>query len=454
VDHRQGLRHRWRHALVGNVRAGRVEGNGDRLADMVETAGVGTSSRQATPSYTTHSHGLFASEIQHLGAKACEARMAAEARKAVLEGSGWLTATEIAEIAGLAPATPAPGRTSGRRTGRSSRCAIVAWTTFRATPWILRPTTGRPKAWQECWTSSRTEDDWAFLTGSLCQQLPRRQAAAGLADKRAQARRRSGVARGGRRTPWLRGSAIGCAGGVLGSRTPICWQRQQVAEAKNNVENPAGGKLTELSFPPAFECFWPREYFLECGLPNFLTHIGVSRISTQLTQKDEPQMTKTLTHADVRDLFSGFAAAIELDQLRADALPAAKLHPLYNESMWRGWREEHTTYINRLLSTVDAIPPAMLVELTGIAIAYAPENIGHIALELFAEAVGNHCPEELETAEHLLAWLIREVGEQTEGSARQQDARAAMLRWLSMVDPLRIAKDPECGYELPAGFMS
>jgi hypothetical protein len=220
------------------------------------------------------------------------------------------------------------------------------------------------------------------------------------------------------------------------------------------VENPAGGKLTGLSFPPAFEGFWPREYFPEYGRPNFLTHIGVSRISTHLTQKDEPQMTETLTHADVRDVLSGFAAAIELDQLRADALPAAKLHPLYNDRMWRGWREGHTTYVNTLLSTVDAIPPAMLVELTRIAIAYEPETIGHIALELFAEAVGNNCPEELETAEHLLGWLIREVGEQTEASAHQQDARSAMSRWLSMVDPLMIAKDPECGHELRAGFMN
>jgi hypothetical protein len=160
-------------------------------------------------------------------------------------------------------------------------------------------------------------------------------------------------------------------------------------------------------------------------------------------------MTKTLTHADIREFLRGFAAAIELDQVQADALPAARLHPLYNASMWRGWREGHTTYVNKLLSTVDAIPPGMLVELTGIATAYAPEDIGHIVLELFAESVGNNCPEEFETAEHLLGWLIREAGEQTEASARQQDARAAMMQWLPAADPLRIAKDPECQYRLP-----
>jgi hypothetical protein len=157
-------------------------------------------------------------------------------------------------------------------------------------------------------------------------------------------------------------------------------------------------------------------------------------------------MTKILTHADIRELLQGFGVAIELDQLRVDALPAAKFHPLYNDSTWRRWREGHINYISRLLSTVDAIPPAILGELTGIAIAYEPEVVGNIALELFAEAVNNSCPEELGTAARLLGCLIRQVGEQPEVSARQRDARTAMSRWLPTADPLRIAKDPECEY--------
>src|SRR5258707_11200161 len=98
-------------------------------------------------------------------------------------------------------------------------------------------------------------------------------------------------------------------------------------------------------------------------------------------------MTEALTRADIRDLLRGFSAAIELDQLRVDAMPAAKFQPPYNDRMWRGWRADHIAYISRLLSTVDAIPQAMLRELAGIAIACEPEAIGHIALELFAEAV-------------------------------------------------------------------
>ncbi len=92
------------------------------------------------------------------------------------------------------------------------------------------------------------------------------------------------------------------------------------------------------------------------------------------------------------------------------------------------------------------------VELTRIAIAYEPESIRHVAPGLFAEAVGDCCPAELGTAEHLFNSLIKEVGERPEVSARQQDARAATLQWFSADDPLTIAKDPECGYELPAEF--
>jgi hypothetical protein len=166
-------------------------------------------------------------------------------------------------------------------------------------------------------------------------------------------------------------------------------------------------------------------------------------------------MTETLTHADIRDLLKGFGAAIELDQLRVDAVPAAKFHPSYNDSMWRRWRADHIVHINRLLTTVDAIPAAMLGELAGIAIAYKPDVIGHIMLELFAEAVGGSCPEqELGTAERLFGWLVSQVGKRSEGGPRHRDARTAISKWLSVTDPLRIAQDPECGYGQPAGFIS
>jgi Alpha/beta hydrolase family len=38
-------------------------------------------------------------------------------------------------------------------------------------------------------------------------------------------------------------------------------------------------------------------------------------------------MLTTITHDDIRDLLTGFAAAIELDQIRVDALPPEKISP-------------------------------------------------------------------------------------------------------------------------------
>jgi hypothetical protein len=166
-------------------------------------------------------------------------------------------------------------------------------------------------------------------------------------------------------------------------------------------------------------------------------------------------MTETLTHADIRDLLRGFGAAIELDQLRVDAVPAERFHPLYDDGMWRGWRTGHIGYIDKLLTSVETIPSAMLTELTRIAINYEPKAIGHVVLELFAEAVSGGCPEEeLATAERLFSWLIRQVGERSKGGSGSQGARDSILQWMAVADPLRIAHDPECGYGQPTGSVS
>jgi hypothetical protein len=165
-------------------------------------------------------------------------------------------------------------------------------------------------------------------------------------------------------------------------------------------------------------------------------------------------MTETLTHADIRDLLRGFDAAIELDQLRVDAMPAAKFHPAYEDSMWRRWRGNHRSYTTKLLSTVDAIPSEMLGELTRIAVTYEPDLIRHITLELFAEVVCDGPPGELGTAELFFGCLIKQVSAQSEGRPRYQDAKTSIFQWLPVTDPLRIAQDPECGYRDPSGFVS
>jgi hypothetical protein len=165
-------------------------------------------------------------------------------------------------------------------------------------------------------------------------------------------------------------------------------------------------------------------------------------------------MTETLTHADIRDLLRGFGAAIELDQYRVDAMPAAKFHPAYDDSMWRRWRDDHISYASRLVSTVDAIPSEMLGELTRLAVTYEPELIRYIALELFAEVACDGPQDKLGTAELFFGWLIKQVGAQSKGLPRHQGARSSISQWLPVTDPLRIAQDPECGYGKPDGLNS
>jgi hypothetical protein len=58
-------------------------------------------------------------------------------------------------------------------------------------------------------------------------------------------------------------------------------------------------------------------------------------------------LTDTLIHEDIRNVLAGFAAAIELDQIRVDCLPPAKFHPPYDEYIWRNWRGvREATYID------------------------------------------------------------------------------------------------------------
>lgn len=70
-------------------------------------------------------------------------------------------------------------------------------------------------------------------------------------------------------------------------------------------------------------------------------------------------MSKTLSHADIRNLLEGFAAAIGFDQRRVDTMPLWKFDPRYDEDMWRQWRAGHIRQIGRILQSVDEIPSSM-----------------------------------------------------------------------------------------------
>jgi hypothetical protein len=156
---------------------------------------------------------------------------------------------------------------------------------------------------------------------------------------------------------------------------------------------------------------------------------------------------ETLAPTDIKNFLKQLAAAIELDQVRVDVLPQESFAPEYNDSMWRAWRRDHRRVIEELLSTADRIPPAMLSELTRLAITREPVLIGSAVLEFFAEVVCGACPRErLGTAERFIGWLTANLSNQPEGKPRHESARASILQWLPVIDPLRIAQDPECGY--------
>ena len=167
------------------------------------------------------------------------------------------------------------------------------------------------------------------------------------------------------------------------------------------------------------------------------------------------RITTSITPEDIRDLLTGFVAAIELDQIRVDALPPIKFHRWYKDSMWRRCRRYHIDYINRLLPSVNTIPSALLQELAWMAITYEPAVVREAALNLFADAANGSCPaEELETAALYFGWLIKDVISKPAGTPVNCDARARVMQWLAVDDPLGIAEDPECGYGRPAGFVN
>src|SRR5215470_15144419 len=126
-------------------------------------------------------------------------------------------------------------------------------------------------------------------------------------------------------------------------------------------------------------------------------------------------MTTALVVEDIRDFLAGFAAAIELDQLRVDALDPENFHPGYDDNMWRSSRRDHLAYIRKLLTTLNTIPSAMLSDLTWTAMSCEPAVVGQVVVELFAEAAsGSNAQGELETAALFFGSLIKGVSGRSE----------------------------------------
>jgi hypothetical protein len=156
-------------------------------------------------------------------------------------------------------------------------------------------------------------------------------------------------------------------------------------------------------------------------------------------------MIDTLTPKDIKNFLERLSVAIGLDQVHVDALPAERFSPEYDDAMWRDWRHGHRDFIDQLVLTADTMEPATLSELTRLSITHEPGLIGSVMLELFAEIVCGSCSQEdCGTAEQFFGSLIEQVRDKAESRSRREGARISMLQWLPLIDPLRIARDPEC----------
>ncbi|EHR00197.1 hypothetical protein [Bradyrhizobium sp. WSM471] len=162
------------------------------------------------------------------------------------------------------------------------------------------------------------------------------------------------------------------------------------------------------------------------------------------------QASEALTSKDITNFLRRTSVAIELDQLYVDGLPPDSFPPEYDDEMWRDWRANHREFLRRLISTAGKLAPTELRELTSAAIAHKPEDIGKVVLELFAElAVERDSKSELATADKFFEALIRVLHTRPRHKDRFRTARSSLLRWLTVIDPLCIARDPECGYAVP-----
>jgi hypothetical protein len=159
-------------------------------------------------------------------------------------------------------------------------------------------------------------------------------------------------------------------------------------------------------------------------------------------------MHTSITKADIRELLAVFIAAIELDQVQVDALPETAFHEHYSDSMWRSWRRCHLQYASLLRSTVETVRPPTLEKLAWIAANYEPNIVRERAIDLLGYAAsGSIVGEEVGTAALFFDLLIEEVSSRSGPTMFGQDARAMMMEWLTVKDPLQIAEDPECGYK-------
>ncbi len=221
-----------------------------------------------------------------------------------------------------------------------------------------------------------------------------------------------------------------------------CCQQLHPSENKN-VERPLIGKLTDVASLCRLN---------HAGVAN--TVMGGWQVfeNRRLLIPSVPrraEMIEMLTRENIRDFFRRLSVAIEIDQAYVDSLPREWFSAQYDDPMWRAWRKDTCRYIESLISTVEKIPEPAIIELTEIAVTREPAHLGKILLEHLAEVVGGHrCEVELGTADRFIGSVIEQARGRPKRKARREHPQAVILRWLPVIDPLRIAQDPECSYHI------
>jgi hypothetical protein len=161
-----------------------------------------------------------------------------------------------------------------------------------------------------------------------------------------------------------------------------------------------------------------------------------------------------VTHEDVRSLLAGFLSAIELDQMRIDALPNWALRAPYDDDLWRGWRRDHIDYLELLLTTVDEISDLFLCQLAEVAARCDAHAIKSLVLDLCSEQMLTAPDYDIASAAGFFSRLVTVVGRQGLNKQICPGQRQSTPVWFDVCDPLRISKDPECSYGTPKGCLN
>jgi hypothetical protein len=155
---------------------------------------------------------------------------------------------------------------------------------------------------------------------------------------------------------------------------------------------------------------------------------------------------KPIAPGDLRNLLRAYSGAIELDQIRVDALPPSSFHPEYSRGMWLRWRRRHIDFINQLLRTTRDMSQQLLQNLNLVAGTREPKVVRNAVVELLGMgAAESLTPGQIDTAPLFLAALVDHVGVGWITGGANVNARTRLERWLEPIDPLSVAEDPECG---------